>query len=157
MQIVFLHGLETGPHGNKYQALKSRFGTILAPDCSGVMDVEDRLEIIQASLANEPGPFLVVGSSMGGLMAMLWHMDGDNRIAGMVLCAPALHRHPAGTFSAGNLPPTKVIHGRQDEVVPLSSSQFFGDKLIAVDDDHRLSGSVDLMLDTVAEMLEEQG
>ncbi len=71
MKILFLHGLESGPHGIKYQALKRVFGSIAAPDCRDIVDEDERLEIILATLKNEPQPHLVVGSSMGGLMALL--------------------------------------------------------------------------------------
>ncbi|PLY02842.1 MAG: hypothetical protein C0622_05155 [Desulfuromonas sp.] len=152
MKILFLHGLESGPHGSKYQALKAMFGDILAPDCSGVSDPWQRLEIIQKAIAEEEGPFLVVGSSMGGLMAMLLHQANPGPIAGMVLCAPALHRRETPAFDYADLPPTRVIHGSFDDVVPPASSLRFGARLTLVDDDHRLANSMDIILREVFEL-----
>ncbi|PLX93266.1 MAG: hypothetical protein C0620_07855 [Desulfuromonas sp.] len=148
MQLVFLHGLETGPHGSKYQALKAMFGEVISPDCEGVFDPEQRLTIIRDTLRDQPGPFLVVGSSAGGLMALLLQQV-EARVAALVLCAPALHTEHATHLSADRLPPTVVIHGRRDDVVPIDSSRRFGAPLIEVDDDHRLNASIPLMLEQV--------
>jgi len=152
MTILFLHGLESGPHGSKYQALKAMFGAILAPDCSGVGDPWQRLEIIQKALVGEEEPFLVVGSSMGGLMAMLLHQANPAAVAGMVLCAPALHRPETPAFDYAGLPPTRVIHGSRDDVVPPASSLRFGARLTLVDDDHRLASSMEIILREVFEL-----
>lgn len=151
MQLVFLHGLETGPYGNKYQALNAMFAAVISPDCEGIKDPQQRLHIIQERTKDEPGPFLVVGSSAGGLMALLWQQV-EPRIAGLVLCAPALHTAAASSLSAAALPPTVVIHARQDDVVPIESSRKFGAPLIEVDDNHSLSASVPLILQQVFNM-----
>lgn len=151
MQIVFLHGLESGPHGAKYQALKRMFGEVLSPDCEGVKDPQQRLTIIKQALSQHSGPFLVVGSSAGGLMALLLQRD-DPRVQRMVLCAPALHRQVGEALSAEHLPQTVIIHGRNDTVVPIQGSRDFGVPLIEVDDDHRLNSSLPLILRQVFEM-----
>ena len=152
MKILFLHGLESGPHGSKYQALKKVFGEVLAPDCSGVKDEKERLIIIQREINCEGGPFLVVGSSMGGLMALLLQKENQQEVAGLVLCAPAIHRPAAANLDLNNLPPTLVIHGIHDNVVPLGASTPFGDRLIKVEDDHRLSNSMAEILRAVFEI-----
>jgi predicted esterase len=146
MQIVFLHGLETGPYGKKYQALKQMFGAdILAPDCEGIKDPTERLQIIQRSLEHERGPFLVVGSSAGGLMALRLQQV-DPRVACMVLCAPAIHTSAAYGLSPEGLPPTVIVHGIYDEVVPIDSSRCFGVPMLEVEDGHRLDNSIPLIL-----------
>lgn len=142
MNILFLHGLESGPHGSKYQALQEIFGEVLAPDCTGVMDETERLKIIQREIGFKEGQFLVVGSSMGGLMALLLQKSNPERVAGLVLCAPAIHRPAATGLDLNHLPPTIVIHGTQDTVVPIEASLPFGKRLIKVEDDHRLSKSM---------------
>ena len=151
MQIVFLHGLETGPHGSKYQALKQMFGEVISPDCEGIKDPQQRLTIIQQALSEQLGPFLVVGSSAGGLMALLLQRE-EPRVKGLVLCAPALHTEIAESLRAEGLPETVIIHGRSDDVVPIESSRAFGAPLVEVDDGHRLSASLPLILRLVFEM-----
>ena len=145
MQLVFLHGLETGPYGKKYQALKQMFGAVIAPDCEGIKDPAERLQIIQKRLENEPGPFLVVGSSAGGLMALRLQQV-DPRVACMVLCAPAIHTDAAAGLSPEGLPPTIIIHGIYDEVVPIDSSRCFRLPMLEVEDGHRLDNSIPLIL-----------
>lgn len=151
MQIVFLHGLETGPHGSKYQALKQMFGEVISPDCEGVKDPQQRLTIIQQTLSEQTGPFLVVGSSAGGLMALLLQRE-DPRVKGLVLCAPALHCEIAESLTAEGLPETVIIHGLSDDVVPIESSRVFGAPLVEVDDGHRLNDSLPLIIRLVFEM-----
>jgi len=153
MQIVFLHGLESGPQGSKFQALSRRFGEILAPDCSGIYTESERLQVIRRELADQPGPFLLVGSSMGGLMALLLQQAEPDRIAGLVLCAPALQRGNAPSIDPRKLPPTRVIHGSRDEVIPIRVSRVFAERLIEVDDDHRLQNSLTVIVQTVAELI----
>jgi len=152
MKILFLHGLESGPHGSKYQALKWMFGDILAPDCTGVKDESQRLRIIQQQLETENEPVIVVGSSMGGLMALLLNQANPDKVAGMVLCAPAIQRPAAKNLDVATLPPTIVIHGTADTVVPFDCSAIFGERLIAVNDDHRLSHSLPSILRAVFDM-----
>ena len=152
MKILFLHGLESGPYGSKYQALKKVFSEVLSPDCSGVKDEIERLRIIEEEISQETGPFLVVGSSMGGLMALLLQKHHPEQVAGLVLCAPAIHRPAAKDLDLNNLPPTAVIHGIRDDVVPLESSRPFGKCLLEVDDDHRLSNSMEEILRAVFEI-----
>lgn len=157
MKILFLHGLESGPYGRKYKALKDIFGEVLAPDCTGIAIAEERLEVIQEALQNESGPFLVVGSSMGGLMALLLQQALPQRVAGMVLCAPALHRPEADGFKSRDLPPAIIIHGVNDAVVPIKASRDFGAELIEVEDDHGLSRSMTVILRAVFDLKAKLG
>ncbi len=152
MQLLFLHGLESGPHGAKYQALKRAFGEVNAPDCIGISDPQHRLQIILSAISGTKESFLVVGSSMGGLMALLLQQAVPKRVAGMLLCAPALHRPAATTLKANHLPPTLIIHGRQDTVVPISTSRAFGVPLLEVDDDHSLKNSLPTIISEVAKL-----
>jgi pimeloyl-ACP methyl ester carboxylesterase len=156
MRILFLHGLESGPHGAKYQALKKEFGEVISPDCSGIGEPEERLAVILAETESVAGDFLVVGSSMGGLMALLLQRVIPWRIGALLLCAPALHRPAAAGLSADRLPPTVIIHGTQDAVVPIEASRQFGPPLIEVDDDHSLKNSLPLIVEQARRLLEEK-
>lgn len=151
LQLVFLHGLESGPHGSKYQLLSTlSLGTVLAPDCEGVFDVSERLRLIEAALRGVPRVVLV-GSSFGGLLALLYAAAHPARVAGMMLCAPAVHVPELialpGLPAGAQLPtvPVQVLHGSQDDVVPLAPVQAYcaaqGFTLTVVPDGHRLAVS----------------
>jgi pimeloyl-ACP methyl ester carboxylesterase len=152
MRILFLHGLESGPHGSKYRALKAVFGDVLSPDCSGVTSAEQRLKIIIDQIDGDEEPYLVVGSSMGGLMALLLHQRAPQRVAALLLCAPALNWPAAKGLDLSKLPPTWVIHGSDDDVVPHRYSLPFGERLLSVKDGHRLANSLPLILKSVFEL-----
>ena len=74
-------------------------------------------------------------------MALLLNLASPVKVAGMVLCAPAIHRPAAKNLDFVKLPPTIMIHGTADIVVPFGCSSVFGERLIAVDDGHRLNNS----------------
>lgn len=143
---VFLHGLESGPHGSKYRALKPALPGLRAPDTEGILDPDARLQKIEAALAGDER-LLLVGSSFGGLMACLYADRHPERVAAMVLCAPALHaKLQPWVDGLRRLPErTVILHGRGDDVVPIAASrraaERFGVPLVELDDDHRLSAS----------------
>jgi len=156
MHVVFLHGLETGPHGAKFHALRRVAPDLLAPSCEGIFDIDRRLAVIERDLSDEE-ELLLVGSSFGGLAAVLFASRHPARVRGCVLCAPAVQGLDLGTVS--RLPAeTVIIHGRLDDVVPLHASEslaarFAAVRLVVVEDGHRLAGSLDLLVDEVAAMM----
>jgi predicted alpha/beta hydrolase family esterase len=143
-RIVFLHGLESGPHGSKYQTLQDLgLGPVLAPDCEGMADPVARLAKIRKALQDEPY-LLLVGSSFGALMALRYAAQWPGQVAGLVLCAPAVHRPewPAPQPPRGI--PVAVLHGAQDDVVPLQAVRKWtrwDASLTVVQDGHRLAAS----------------
>ncbi len=154
MNILFLHGLESGPHGRKYQALKKMFGNIIAPDCTGMVNEKERLKKILLEIGTTTTPFIVVGSSMGGRIALLLQQEHPELVAGLVLCAPALHHQPITNLDLNALPPTIVIHGSNDNIVPLECSLPFGERLVIVADDHQLGKSMAEILQAVIRIQE---
>ncbi len=70
----------------------------------------------------------------------------------MVLCAPALNRPAAARLTLDRLPPTRVIHGMQDDVVPHEVSLPFGERLITVNDGHRLKNNMKTILTVVFDL-----
>lgn len=148
MELMFFHGLESGPHGRKYKALKERFPGIVSPDFTGMRDVETRMAHAEKVTEGKSG-LLIVGSSFGGLCAALLAHRFPDRVAGYVLCAPALHWKEADEIT--RTPGMGVmIHGAQDDVVPFVYSEVFATKhgipLRVVTDGHRLSNSRDLIV-----------
>lgn len=157
-QLVFLHGLETGPHGNKFQTLAGLgLGEVLAPDCRDLNSPDARLPVIEAALAGK-ARLVLVGSSFGGLMALKFVVAHPEQVAGIVLCAPAVHRtEPGWTPPPVSLSiPVRVLHGAQDETVPLAAVEAYcaanGLPLSVVQDKHRLLASHEVMAELVREV-----
>jgi len=158
MQIVFLHGLESGPKGSKFRSLAAAFPNVGAPDTEGVVDVNERLRCIESELAGRRN-LLLVGSSFGGLMACLFVDRHPHRVAGCVLLAPALHDRVAQWVASIRRVPERciIIHGLRDDIVPIAASRVcatrFGVELTEVDDGHRLANSHEIIVAATRRLL----
>lgn len=153
MKVMFLHGLDTGPHGRKYHALVEAFGEdyVLAPDTTGIKDPLARFQVLYQTLTDTDGPLVLLGSSFGGLMAVMAADSFPDKVKGIVLACPALTTAYM-RFWGGLWPdcPIVIVHGHQDDVVPLRCSQLYargrGAALVTVDDDHSLAASTDRLV-----------
>lgn len=135
MKILFLHGKESGPGGTKPTYLIKHGFTVINPALPAD-DFDASVRIAQAAF-DEHTPDVVVGSSRGGAGAMNINI-GD---AGLVLLAPAWKKW--GTAKTVK-PQTRVIHSRQDEIVPFADSEALVASsptavLVEIGTDHRLS------------------
>lgn len=157
--VVFLHGLESGPSGSKVDYLRATYGTdnFSAANCRKVDDLENRIEICLKHIRAIGKPVFLVGSSFGGLVAALIATRHPELVTGMVLCAPALHRKQAEEIDLHRAGPVTIIHGEQDDVVPIQESydfcrKFQAVRMLVVKDDHRLSDNSALVAQTAWEM-----
>lgn len=151
--LYFFHGLESGPHGSKYQRLRES-NRVFAPDFQG-MDVWERLDKIECETQGLRN-LIIVGSSYGGLLASLFYSRNPERVRGLVLMAPALYQEAADKVE--RMPEDAVvIHARQDDIVPIGPVREkcarHGIQLTEVDDNHRLENSHHLMLEGVRNFL----
>ena len=144
--LIFLHGRESSSRGFKATMLRGLFPTILVPDFTGPL--EERMARLMPILAAKSG-WVVIGSSMGGLMGALFTCQHPEQVKKLILLAPALTwpgfaDHPPAPVST----PTIVYHGRRDTVVPLEPVRTLCERAFtnltfhAVDDDHRLRETV---------------
>jgi pimeloyl-ACP methyl ester carboxylesterase len=140
--FLFIHGSDSSSQTYKARILRGLFPEMLIPDFVG--ELPERMKQLKAILGAETG-WTLVGSSLGGLMAVLFATQYPAQVRKLVLLAPAL---TLPEF-AGHLPdpmavPTIVIHGRRDELLPLDAVHSLAQKVftnltyIVVDDDHRL-------------------
>jgi len=161
-KIIFCHGLESGPHGSKYQAMTAAGLAVVAPDGQG-KNLGERLIAVLAEARSSSGPCVLVGSSYGGAVALLAAkaLERERRAPkAVLLCAPALHLEESPLCA--NPPflaaPLILLHGRGDDVVPCSVSSDYAHRAEAaghsvdlqlVADDHRLTQSIRHIVTTV--------
>ncbi len=160
--IVFAHGLEGSPQGNKSRRLRALGLPCVVPDMGGV-PLLGRVALLER--ATRAGGVLLVGSSYGGLVAALVAQAHPERFTGMVLCAPALgwveapNLDPQALVAPTGLPVT-IIHGLNDDIVPIEQSRDYRDRspagitLLEVDDGHALRGSLELLAQVVQGLVE---
>jgi pimeloyl-ACP methyl ester carboxylesterase len=146
---MFIHGLESSGQGFKGQLLRSVYDDLLAPDFPG--SFEQRMARLHPMLSGQ-GPWTLVGSSFGGLMAATWTCEHPDQVQRLILLAPALH-YPAfaqAGFASVDVP-TVVVHGTNDTVVPLDVVRSIAERSFSdltfrqVDDDHQLHKTVKAM------------
>lgn len=96
MRIVYLHGFASGPGSRKGRYFARRLaelGIALAlPDLNAPtfenLTLSTQLAVIDRTLADTAGPVTLIGSSLGGLLAVLQAIR-DRRVERLVLLAPA--------------------------------------------------------------------
>lgn len=166
MKLCFLHGLDSSPQGTKASLLRAYDPRCLIPNLPP--DINERLKVLKHGLR---APVLLVGSSLGGLTALMYAMSHPEMVHGLVLLAPAVGTKVGGLFtgeqerimSSVYIPqgiPTKLIVGLRDEVIPLSSIREMIERspdpgniqLLEVDDDHDLHKSLDLILQAIGQI-----
>jgi alpha-beta hydrolase superfamily lysophospholipase len=161
-KVIFCHGLESGPHGSKYEAMRAAGLPVVAPDGQGKSLGERLLAVLQEARA-ATGPCVLVGSSYGGAVALLAAkaLEQERRAPmAVVLCAPALHLRetPLDANPPFLAAPVVILHGRGDDVVPSEISVKYAQRAEAaghtvdlrlLTDDHRLSQSLRHLVSTV--------
>ncbi|MDI6769978.1 MAG: alpha/beta fold hydrolase [Anaerolineales bacterium] len=145
-RLIFLHGLESSSQGEKAVMLRSLFPGISTPDFTG--SLAERMAQLCPILGNKTG-WTIIGSSFGGLMGALFTTQHPGQVRKLILLAPALSLPEfAAQLPAPVDVPTIIIHGTQDEVVPLEPVRALAEKVFRklgyriVDDDHRLHKTV---------------
>lgn len=167
MRVLFLHGLESGPQGQKARYLAERFEA-RTPDMQTAVDVAARatlepaarraaeVELFRRSVALQRAevasfrPDVLVGSSFGGAVAVALLREGAWRGPTLLLAQAALlATRRAGVLGPEDrvaLPPdvpVLLVHGTKDDVVPVGDSRALASTspratLVEVDDGHRL-------------------
>jgi len=148
--VCFSHGQESGPWGTKIRALadvaRGAGHTVESLDYRGMTDPRDRARKLSTWCRAQPAPAILVGSSMGGYVALA--AASDVGAAGLFLMAPALY--VPGYASIPVPPPPScrltIVHGWQDDILPWSGSTRYGElsrgRVVLVPDDHRLVGDL---------------
>ena len=167
MKILFLHGLEGSPSGEKATHLCHNYDTVVPTlDVSGFKVLYERhgevlddifyLEGVQESLEKPlkqardviliDKPDLVIGSSFGGALLAMLIVEGtwDGPSLFLASAAKKLTGLNRVTQTPGN--GLHWIHGAQDEIIPcedsITAALASQGTLEIVQDDHRLSGII---------------
>jgi esterase/lipase len=165
--LYFLHGMESSPKGTKAQFLRNHFPHCRIPALPP--DIQQRQKILRSTIDT---PAWIVGSSLGGLSALMLAKASPTLVKGMTLLAPAVGCYDSRFFSPSELTvieqtvipagiPCTIIAGKNDDLIPLSSIENLirrshaNDRiqLLVVDDDHSLNRSLDLLLTCVQKMI----
>ncbi|NNC22829.1 alpha/beta hydrolase [Salinisphaera sp. USBA-960] len=156
---VFAHGSESAPWGTKIQRLAEVAAPydfeIASPDQQHLREATDRVADLKQN-APTGSPLVLVGSSMGGYVTAMAceTLQPD----ALFLMAPAFYIDGFPGDPASCPEQTVVVHGWRDDVVPVASSIEFARarnaRLHVLDDDHRLSESLDFLAQAFDAMLQ---
>jgi pimeloyl-ACP methyl ester carboxylesterase len=164
--LCFFHGLDSSPQGTKAGLLKNIYPECWIPELPP--DIYRRVEIASEGIKE---PTVVIGSSLGGLTAIMVAIQHPKMVKGMVLMAPAV-----GCTDQSILPgykaltdslyiprgiPTIIVAGLRDELIPVFAIRSLVERspdrksihLYEVDDDHMLHRSLELMFRSVDRIL----
>ena len=157
-QIILSHGSLSSPDATKVSALAALAESLgwntQRPDyrdddaLGHGASVVPRLERLRAAMRATEGPAVLVGSSMGAFVSGLASLELP--VAGLFLLAtPEAIPGCEAAFDLRMDVPTLLIHGWRDELCPLDDLYASAGRrqlpLLVLDDDHRLSASVDVV------------
>ncbi len=150
MKIYFSHGKESGPWGTKIRRLaaiaREHACEVESIDYTDLDDPDLRVERLLDVLKDEDDSFILVGSSMGGYVALLASEQVNAKA--VFLLAPAIYILGYKQQNHGsNHENMEIVHGWFDEVIPPEHSIRFareaGCTLHLISGDHRLSSSIE--------------
>jgi pimeloyl-ACP methyl ester carboxylesterase len=148
--MIFLHGLESSSQTYKASVMRKSYPELIVPDFTG--SLEKRMGALYPILGDKKD-WTIVGSSFGGLMGAIFTCEHPDQVRKQVLLAPALMLPEFAAFIEGEpvSVPTTIIHGTQDDVVPLETVREIASKVFStltyhiVDDSHRLHKATDTL------------
>ena len=148
--IIFLHGLESSSQTYKAGIMRQAYPELVVPDFTGTL--WERMDTLYPILGDKKD-WTIIGSSFGGLMGAIFTCDHPGQVRKLVMLAPALMLPEFASYLDHEpvTVPTTIIHGTQDDVVPLEKVREIAQKVFAnltyhiVDDGHRLHIAADTL------------
>ena len=134
--IVFIHGLESSGDGFKGQLLRKRIPGCLTPSFKPYAPripikvlLNDRMEQL-IPILKEKNPWIIIGSSFGGLMGVLFTLKYPLKVSKLILLAPflSISKLIPKYYSSIEVP-VIVFHGKNDNVVSVNRSRSQAEKL----------------------------
>ncbi len=159
--VVFSHGKESGPFGDKIcmliEVAESLGFKTKSIDYTELETPDLRVSLLESVVRDfKDEKIILVGSSMGGYVSTAVANKID--VEGLFLMCPALYL-PGYDVKSFKPKTTKIeiVHSWQDDIVPYQNSIRFGEsnlaKLHLVSDDHRLSKTHDFLKQTFTSFL----
>ena len=160
--VVFSHGKESGPHGNKISSMRSiaedlGFSTVSLDytKCSNEME---RVDLLKSFLRKQKQKLVLVGSSMGGYVSAT--VANEIELEGLFLLCPAVYHYEfTQQFYAPKTMNIALVHGWEDDIIlPQSSIDFAREhkaELLLVQDGHRLKNALPSILPWFKSFLED--
>lgn len=167
--VFFLHGLKSSPNGTKATLIKKIIPNAIVPNLPE--DIDARLNLV-AQLVKEPS--ILIGSSLGGLTAIMYAMQYPGNVFGLCLFSPLAGFHQPSQYPEALvellkqlfIPPginTIIVAAKKDEIIPLRAIKDMIDRspekeiiqFIETNDEHSLSYSMDIVEDTVRTIISE--
>jgi len=153
--IIFIHGLESSGKGFKGQLFQRIFPGCLTPDLKAFNPQLSYPELLKirmdelSKILKDIEPWILIGSSFGGLMAALYTLEFPTKVSKLILLAPFLDTPllKISKFQSIEVP-TTIFHGKYDNIVPIEASHSVAKKLFKnlyyniVEDDHQLLKTV---------------
>ena len=153
--VILSHGLESGPNATKVSALAQVAQGLgwshERPDYSAIDrigrfgDIDARIALLGERARAAQGPLVLAGSSMGAFVSALVSLEVA--CVGLFLMAPPPFIQGHAQVLAAAKVPTWIVHGWDDELIPAQAvidwAQARRDRLVLVDDSHRLAAHVD--------------
>ncbi|MDX2471340.1 MAG: YqiA/YcfP family alpha/beta fold hydrolase [SAR324 cluster bacterium] len=156
--VFFFHGLKGSPLGIKSTFLKSQINGIKLPNLSE--DLTERMEKVRGLITE---PSYIIGSSLGGLTAILFAQESPHLIKGLVLIAPAVGFFDASLYPQKYLDllpslrvpssiPTEILAGQNDELIPIKTIEALANRsphtrLTVVRDDHSMNANLEFIIE----------
>lgn len=157
--VCFAHGKESGPWGTKITCLaevaRARGFEVISPDYSHTQDPHERTSQL-IRLAPQSKHLVLVGSSMGGYVSAM--ACESLRPQALFLMAPALY-FPGWDEEPRGIPPLcTVVHGWDDDIVPVERAQRFAQRhraeLHLLRSGHTLNDQLPALASLLDQMLE---
>ncbi|MBL4583202.1 MAG: hypothetical protein JKX83_01165 [Pseudomonadales bacterium] len=158
--VYFSHGKESGPWGIKITYLakvaEAHGLTVKSIDYQETLDPDQRVEKLKSILEKETSNIILAGSSMGGYVSAV--TANELAVQGLFLIAPALYfEHYKVAQYQPRTDHTYVIHGWDDDVVPVERAQRFSTQNKAtmqlIDGGHTLNDQLPAMGDFFQQFL----
>ena len=142
-RMIFLHGLESSSKTYKASVIRQSYPELIVPDFIG--SLWERMDMLYPVMGDKTD-WTIIGSSFGGLMGAIFTCERPNQVQKLILLAPALMLPDFASYLDQKpvIVPTTIIHGTQDDVVPLEEVRQIAEKVFLnlthriVNDDHRL-------------------